>query len=189
MEKKFFRTTAYVIVLLLVLLSAAANAVILFLPGVETVARLGCIPALLCCTFGLYYALRGFKKNAAAAYSVYLFFLGIVILHNCFVSSYTRSGNAAFGTVFLAVAFACVFTLLVAKDLGRKKSLWLISVSLAVQWIVFLIPTVLRADALSGGDLQYAADVFRTLGAVWMNLLGLALVVQKYADKAERGTK
>lgn len=184
MEKSFKFKAAYAVALLLIALVIVSNIAIVFISGVQTITKVGCIPSLLCCASALYYALKGFGKNAAESFTAYMFFLAFTILHNCFVSAYKLSGTAAFGTTFLAIAFACIFALFLAKDLGKKKSLWLISIALAVQLFILLVAVFMRS-----GNNQYTADLFRALGVWHLNLLGLVLVIQKYADKAARGTK
>lgn len=198
MNKGISYKIGFVIVMLLIIFSIVSNVSLFFLKDVDKTTKYGAIPTLFCCGAALYYAICGFKKDTARAYVLYMFFLGIALLRNC-IRAYevlnlknqyeTSSFGKYFGIGILGASAIFVFILAISKDLGKIKSLILISLSLLAQLFIFVRSIFEYSSNGIISSIQLNADVVRAAGLLIVNLVGLALVLEKYADKKRRGSK
>lgn len=124
----------------------------------------------------LYYCIRGYRKDAAKFYKLFVYLYILSRLMG--VAFFAGKGNVL-DTVCMAVVIGAAGILAVAKDLGKTKSQML---GLAILLASF-IPTII--NFIHGAIIRSLSGCISfCVVAILLNLLVLA----KYEDKAERGT-
>ena len=127
-----------------------------------------------------FYAVYGYKKDAAKYYKAFLIALGLAKLAMVIVSV-IESGvlGTGFGvsTVLFAVSFVLAAVLAFVKDLGKTKSLC----AVAAMFVIDLVNEVIL--------LVKFADVFNAVIVLAVSIITVEFVIAKYIDKAERGSK
>ena len=143
-----------------------------------TVTLIADMAQFLTTAFAIYYILAGCNKKDGARYFRMFMILNAlsILIQLAFVDQ-----TAIFRLMF-AVIFASLCLLAFAKDLGQKKSITLASIVVAFS-VVALVLELVVAKAT-----EYAAlTVFVT--QVILGLATLLMVVAKYDDKKQRGSK
>ena len=133
---------------------------------------------------GLIYIAKGYKKNAAADYKIFMWLLvAAEVVDNTYII--TLGGYSVINTV-LALLTVVLFTLLAgANDYGKKNTSFIIVALLAVRVINFILLFTLETNL---GNLQTPV-VIDNIGQIILADTAGFMVLGKYADKEERGTK
>lgn len=164
--------------------------VLLFADGAYyTVSAIAELCALV---FAGFYYLRGFPKDAAKYYRLFMLFYAFTFLAETAAGALTHDslGVSTDDPVMLIVTmilYGNVLILAVAKDLGRAVSLTLCAVSAAI----YLVPLI---GIWIPGTVDFATDAAKTanilLYVVWFAQAcnALLMTLAKYMDKAARGT-
>lgn len=144
--------------------------------------------SMVAISFGLYYLVNSYKKNAAENYRYFLLFYGFNILIQLYGDLYylaifgeeilVTASATAFSLVFMLVMLAL---LLVSKDLGYKVSSSFSYIILIFSIINLIIACVSFADSSS--------YILLTVNHVVMSCVTCMFVIAKYNDKALRNSK
>ena len=161
-------------VLLLIVAFAACIVALNELTAAISLVRIGFHMIALACAF--FYAVYGYKKNAAKYYKAFLITLGLAKLTMVIVSA-VEAGAFGVSTVLFALAFVCAVLLVFAKDMGKTKSVCIV----CAMFVLDLVNEIIL--------LVKAADVFSAVIVLAVSFIAVEFVLAKYIDKAERGTK
>ena len=132
--------------------------------------------AALCC--GIFYLLQGYSKNDANFYKTFLGLMAVC----CAINVYTGFAIRGFGlgVILMIVKVVALGVLVLWKDLGKRYSLILLAVMIAIDLIVFFtsFDQSVMTYKLTATLSKLVAD-----GTVGLAIRG------KYDDKDARGTK
>ena len=126
--------------------------------------------------FGFVYFLKGYGKQAAVFYMVFMALFAVISLLTVIAAS--RKG-LPLSVVTEIIVFAVIVVLAVRENTGKKISLLLTSVMMAAQVVHMVYTIVVHTSAAA----VYMAIVLAILAAT----AGL-MVLAKYRDKDARGT-
>lgn len=190
MNRKNFKTLSFV--LCFILLVNIVNTVFLFVWDTEPFTRVIAGFAFLAILCAFYYGLKGYNKSAAPVYKVYLILLALVIFLgsiNAGTVLFSGDRKSKAGIIISMIAFACYFCLIVAENLGKRKSMtlaWTVFVLYAVSIVLSLtrLPGILRGGTITGNIVLFRAGTNFAL-----SLVALVMTKAKYMDKELRGTK
>lgn len=126
--------------------------------------------------FGFVYFLKGYGKQAAVFYMVFMAIFAVVSLLTVIAAS---KKGLPLSVIMEIIVFAVIVVLAVRENTGKKVSLILTTVMMAAQ-VVHLINTVMNHTSVAS---VYMAIVLAILAAT----AGL-MVLAKYRDKDARGT-
>ncbi len=150
--------------------------------------------AILACVSAAYYALRGFKKYTAPAYTVFMFICSVFNML-CIIGTAIRIGGTeheiitAFIVVMNTVLFSCFQLLAIPKDFGKARSFGAAYVILGIV-AAQLIWAIIGAVSGSGFGFANNLAIFVRMGTkIVMVVVTLIMVYAKYSDKEERGSK
>ena len=143
-------------------------------PALVIADSIVCIAALV---FGLFYSLKGYKKDAAAYYKLFMYLLLVSSLMS--LSTIVVKFNALM-LICNIIIFVCVVALAVANNLGESKSNNCALIILICDLIKFFYIVAKTNDmpAIAGG-----------FGNLALACVLCVFVSAKYADKAARGSK
>lgn len=134
---------------------------------------------LIAYCFALNYAFRGYKKDAAKSYKMFLYAF-ILSMIATMVSVLIHGKAPMHSTVLSVIRLVCVSILAFTNDLGKTKS-YLFS---AITFIVAVISLVWQ---ISNG-VQFGR-LYSFLSALVLSAVLCVFVVAKYSDKESRGAK
>lgn len=171
---------------LILLAAALVLSVIRFFRPIESVVVLTYIRlalGILAVLSGFVYVLGGYKKNDAVYYKLFMFLVCLEAVFTLIVDlmvtpakGYTSPVSGILRTIICVNLVILAF----AKDLGKQTSIGLAGAVLGVSLFNIIRLTVLYS---SFGIIADAA------AGLALALLVLLLVIGKYLDKTERGTK
>ena len=133
---------------------------------------------------GFLYAIKKYKKNAAMFYKAFMFLfclaLAATVVYDILASIKFSDSNSISQILetIICVNF-CMLTF--AKDLGEKTSKGIAYSILAVSFINSLRLIILFSSRMS--------TIARALVGIFIAGAAVIFVLEKYMDKAERGTK
>ncbi len=140
--------------------------------------------------FALVYFARGFGKDDSKYYRGYFLIGAVTYIIDDFFLIFAESGpvsNAA-SMIYLLIEMICYGNMLViglSKDIGKKWSLALVLINLAI-YVAELVYYCATCDLQTMDGLRWVIGyVLWVAGAV----VSVLMVVAKYRDKAQRGTK
>ena len=186
-KKSFLALSAYLVLSLV--LCMILNVVILTW-GVLPIMKLLSVETILALFTAIYYAFRGYKKSVAPAYKAYL-----IVLSFLFLSSGANMGiqfdsvTAGVTVCLMMFVFACTFTLLVATDLGKRKSMTLCWLVTAIFFVLMVFVLIAAPGIVRGGTISNTAFLFRCVSNFVLSLIATLMTAAKYIDKTTRGTK
>ena len=140
------------------------------------------IIAILALISGFIYLVHGYKKNAAAYYKGFVWILLIKEIIT------TVSGNIMSSSLLMYVRvidLVLLTILTVGKDLGKTKSLTLVGLIFVGKMIVF-VNYLISLQSLGLGVTARGVD---SIGQIILTVTTCLMVIGKYLNKAERGTK
>lgn len=125
------------------------------------------------------YLALGFSKDLASYYKIAMYVNAI----NALIVTAVASNEATkyISVISCAISFGCIFTLAIAKNLGKKVSLILCSIVLALRLLGLI------SCYLSMGRVDITIIVLLSQNV--LALVVLAATIAKYEDKALRNTK
>lgn len=143
-------------------------------PALAIVDSIVCIAALI---FGLFYSLKGYKKDAAAYYKLFMYLLLVSSLMS--LSTIVVKFNVLM-LICDAIILICVVALAVANNLGESKSNNCALIILICDLIKFfyVVAKIKDMPTIAG---EFANLVLACVLCVFVSA--------KYTDKATRGTK
>ena len=139
----------------------------------------------------IFYFAKGFGKNENRYFRWYFLLLAATILIEDFFCIFLDYGTIAYSEAMImmmteAICYGNCFVIGIAKDLGKRKSVTLMSTSVAIHiYEVFSYAAAYGRMPSDTGFVSLIANISWLLGAV----VGLIMVFAKYADKASRETK
>lgn len=181
-----------VILMILLLGNAGGNIHVLFTSYGVAFPVILAATALLAILSALYYSFRGYSKNAAPAYKVYMFICADYFLALCCANAVNMSqqlGKAAVATLTATncIIFGLFLLLAFAKDMGKKQTYALCAVAQILTLVEFALALFvsIRMENVDFAQLIGTRALTRFL------LVSIACFMAgfKYADKAKRGTK
>lgn len=182
----------WISVIMLILTGAAVPANIWCLTISESVVLIKTVSVLsiLACLAALYYGLSGYRKNAASSYKLYMILYALALLMCTINRGFYLEGTLSAVTIgCMAVQFACIAIIIVAENLGEKKSLILCGIVAAFSVAAFVVCLFMSPGFLRGGGVSGTVAVIRSGSNNHLAFLTLTLTVAKYKDKDLRGTK
>ena len=140
---------------------------------------------ILMLAFGLVYMLMNYSKNAAIIYKAYFVMLYIGIFVQAILLPSAPYFNTTYLLIFNLISLSAVAVLSVASDLGRKKS-FLFATLFVLCRLVLLITFIVKVPGYGTATIGVvSAGVSNFLIALTTGVM----VIGKYLDKNERGTK
>lgn len=147
--------------------------------------------AILCCAAAAIYALKGYRKDSAKYYKLFMILLFVFFqLKNCevgIIGENPAETGSMIGWVSLCAALALVLAL--SSDLGKKKSMMLCWIMLTVTVAMLVMGMILRPGVVLGGSFMGTAIAIHTASTCFLAQAALVMTVAKYQDKTARGTK
>ena len=126
------------------------------------------------------YCVYGFKKDAAKFFKIYIWLYTIMSFIHIAID---LEGGTSYAVILLsALNFATAFVISVTEDLGREKTLSLGAINFASCAVAIIIAF---ATICNGSLEMIIVCIGQIIPAIIFNLMLLA----KYVDKEERGTK
>ena len=150
--------------------------------------------AILACLSGLYYTFRGFKKYAAPAYAAYMTLCAVYsMLTTVAAAIQLGSRDSVLLTAIIvaenALTFSCYQILVIQKDLGKARTLTAGCVILGLV-LLQLVPAI--PFMFTHPELQASTGlviVTRTVTKLVLAVIAFVMILAKYTDKKERGTR
>lgn len=186
MENKKKPVYRVLLALNLVLLAAAFVVVALIFTksNVVAVEYIQTVIYLIAILSGFLYAFNQYKKNAAKYYKGFMLLFcleSLLIVIFDLILSKSQGATSSISGVLSTVVCVNLFTLSFAKDLGKKNSLGFAFSVLGVSLINSIRLLVLYPN--------HFTIVGRAITDIALACVVCLFVIEKYADKAERGTK
>ena len=179
-------------VLAFFLLASIVNGVLIFVWGTEPFMKVITGFSFLAILIAFYYGLNGYRKSAATAYKAYfIIFAIILILGSVNGGTVVFSGGrrAIVSIVLTMLSFACYFCLIVAENLGERKSMTLAWIVVIVYGISIAMTLIRTPGIIRGGTIADTILSFRAGTNFVLSLVALVMTKAKYMDKELRGTK
>lgn len=149
---------------------------------------IGMLLWMVALVFGLVYIFKRYQKSAATYYKLFFAFLAVSLIADIIIGAdfYTVAKSAPawllltvkLTWLMLFAKLVCVLTLCFAKDFGKRRSLAIALIPLAISAVT--MPVILAVG------MEYFATPFAHL---LLAFISCVFVVCKYADKEARGTK
>ncbi|MBQ0026351.1 MAG: hypothetical protein KBS79_03160 [Lachnospiraceae bacterium] len=176
----------------ILLLASLAFCVIAMIKNPADTSAMGTNPFTTVCdvlkilmlAFGLVYMLMNYSKNASVIYKVFfvVLFIGTFIQA---VYSASTPNYSVYKTVLNLIPVAAIAVLAVAKDLGKKNTM-LLTIVFVLCRLVLLINYIINISDYGTG----AVGILSTgVANLLIALTTGVMVIGKYLDKTERGTK
>ena len=151
------------------------------------------IVELIALIFSVFYYLKGYQKNAAGDYRLYMLLYAFTYLVENVACALDYDNIGVESKVSLTIVFSMLLygnalILAIGKDLGKKLSYTLCGVNI----FVYVLPLIGMAIP---GLITFANEAFEVSGvvlyAIWLILAfnTLVMTIAKYADKAARNTQ
>jgi len=141
---------------------------------------------------GMIYLLRGYKKEDAKLFKVFLAAYAIELLFRsiaCCAMYPSRPAVSMFACFTCTVTFGIVAVLFFAKDLGQKTALNLSGVSFIISCLFSLCVFAFCKGIMRGGDIGTTLVTISSAKQAIISTILLVCVRSKYIDKKGRGTK
>lgn len=184
------QTTRLFIVLISVLFIAAgvlANGYVITSGEANFVAVLESILIIVALVSALFYIFLGYKKDAAHYFKLFLYLFALAQLVSI-VNATFNPEHTTLSVALAALTYAPVLILASAKDLGRRVSLILCGIVIAVYLFIFVGAAFTYPGSLRG-DTSFGTFVLIRDGALLLLSLIMGVITfAKYVDKAERHT-
>ena len=143
-------------------------------------SKVACALMVLSLVFGLVYFLRGFTKQAATFYKLFMILsLAETIVFIGFRMTFV---TPFFTAIFLVLPFGLLSVLAAGPNLGKTMTLTLALIYIAVQ-IVNLITSV----EFNNQFVSPVAGLVQSCSHILMAGIAALMVLGKYSDKKERG--
>lgn len=147
------------------------------------------ILSVLACLVALYYGLKGYRKNEAAAYKTYIILYAFIPWVSTISHGFYLEGTmAAVTTGCMALQFACAAIIAVAENLGKKKSLILCGIIVTLTFAAFVVCVFVSPGFFRGGDVIGTLSMIRTGSNTLLAFVAFVLTMAKYKDKQLRET-
>lgn len=183
------RYKAIGIILLVMCLGAIGCSIAVLCLPVLTMQKIKACFFLLACAAALYYMLKGYSKNAAAAFKAFMAILFItfqILAVNAGMPNVVRAAALS----FVACLIAGLYLVLAAvENLGEKLSKGMAITAASINAAQFISNLLIFPGVFSGGEIAYTAAILNSSAATTLSLIAVAMVFAKYKDKTERGTK
>ena len=140
------------------------------------------VTAICALAFGFLYLTHGYKKNAAAYYKGYIWFL---LIFEIFATISGNRNESFFIKFVWAIDLVLLTVLTVGKDLGKVKSFALVGLIL-IGKIILLVYFIVMLEPSSAFGLN---GVLSMISQIVLTITTALMVCGKYLDKAERGAK
>lgn len=151
---------------------------------------IGACEGVLGCLAALFYALKGYSKNAAKYYKLYMVF--VFLNYQMAVSSsgirVTGLGGGLLGAACCLLA-AFALTLALSHDLGKTTSMILCWGMVAVSFGIIVVMFLEHPGVFRGGNITSTAAIIRACSNCFLAHIALVMTYAKYKDKEVRGTK
>lgn len=185
-----------ILMFILVLLIPAAISNVQVLIGADSLIlmRIEAVLMIASLLSAFVYILKGYSKNMAKAYKVFLYtFLAEAVLSIVSVivtSNQLADMDSIVLPIILSVIIAlCIAILAFVKDLGKTKSFIAAGVLLATTFVSYFMGSSAHEGVVRGGEVIYTSiGLLRSSTVLLAFTLGF-LVIAKYVDKTARGTK
>lgn len=140
--------------------------------------KLTCITLILSLLSAIVYCIYGYKKNAASYFKAFITFFALSRLP--LIYTRVKMGGRVDRILLEAVVFAMLCILSIAKDLGKSKSI-LIAIN------NFLLTShVTVTNIITNNKLNY---LYGSIISTILSLILILMILAKYYDKQERGSK
>lgn len=171
------------------LAAAGANVAVIVLNQVLS-SVLGAVLGLFGCFAAMYYAWRGCSKNAAICYKIYMLIAVVSYQLASSALGIHLNGVAAGVSVGLyTLGAGCALALALGTDLGKKTSMILCWIIIAVTAALMCTAAIVLPGAVRGGSVMGTIALSRAGSNFFLAVVAMAMTAAKYQDKAARGTK
>lgn len=150
----------------------------------------GALLGLVSCAAAIYYAVKGFGKNAVQYYRAFLLLAFLTYqLAACTVGANANGAVAAVMVCAQCLVSACALTLMLSRDLGKKTSMILCWTIFGVTGLIFAGSVAAFALDLLDNTAAGMVVFSRTASNFFVAQVIQAMTMAKYLDKTARGTK
>ena len=134
------------------------------------------------------YVFKGYKKEAAKYYKLFLIFFTTTAFVNCLVVEEMHELKAYQAAPYVVI-FGCLCVLCAAENFGKTKSL-IFACLILVEALTILIATLkFFPGIVNGGAAVNTLEVSRASVCSQMSVILVASVIAKYMDKEARGAE
>lgn len=181
-NNKPLAVTVGAVIILFSILNLATYVYILFGDKLGPLSIVNLVLSVLTLVFALWYVFSGFRKEAGIAYKGFMINYLVLTYYNCL-----RLYQSGIVVHLMAeiVVFACVFTIVFAKDLGKVKSLVLCYLPLILS-VLMLISLLVFRDNDNYTKYTVIRITARYVTFLLCSVIMTLMTVAKYADKAAR---
>ena len=144
--------------------------------------------------FSIFYALSGYKKDAAKHFHWFMASYAIAALISLIFLFSLHSGETNSVAIYAlafnrAVAYGILCILTVARDLGKKKSVVLGNALEILAIGAFFVSYITYPGAARGGIALYSQITISSAAEMCLATITNLMIVAKYKDKEARGSK
>ena len=180
--------TTGVVNLIILIAVISAQLLIMAMPGVGIFIKASDAIGVIALLSAIRYAFTGYKKAGATFYKIFMLLFAaseVVSLIGLFAGNEYTGSSVTVIKFLTIVSIAAMLVLTFWKDLGKKKTLAISSLILALYCIMMIL--CLR-QAIGSGVLV-SVTVIRLLQKIMMAVIACMIAQAKYVDKEERGRK
>ena len=138
----------------------------------------------------LVYVFGGFKKRGAKYYSLFIYLFALSeFVSIIFAASIAEedTSKSLVGVILRVALFGILLVLASAKDLGKTKTYTLGIILLVTDLVMFIASLVMNFTG--NGSSTGVIFAIRTGSNLFLSFSLLVMMIEKYADKASRGSK
>ena len=172
-----------------VVLTALVNIHVVY-KNLLPVTVIGACIALLACAIAVFYAVKGYRKDAAKYYKLYMITVFLDYqLAACTAGIRLTALHAGILVAVHCLIAAFALTLTLSNDLGKKVSMTLCWSMLGIAAAITIAALIGYPGIARGGDVGGTIAAFRTGSNCFLAEVALLMTKAKYQDKAARNTK
>lgn len=186
------KVLSYVYIVLCAL--CIVGSVFVLLQDIELpVNKIVAVDAIVCTCFAMFYAVKGYKKEAAPYFKTYMI-LAFLFFQGCACTNGVNYGAdykiASHFLILTNTLLASIFLCLaLAKDMGKDLSYKLLCIAQVLTFVGVVLAFVFRPGVAFGGSVENTVSVVRGMSKFVVVSIACLMTKFKYEDKAVRGTK
>ena len=168
----------------------AANSYVLLSAEASVFTKIGAAVVILALCASLLYLFKGYQKNAAKYFKLYMCLFAMAQLVSTFATVYSApNGQSLISVAFPALTYGPILVLALVENLGKKRSYLVCGFVVAAYLIASVLVLVMVPGLLAGGTEAGTLYLIRSGTTLLLAIIMSMLIVAKYRDKEERGTR
>ena len=189
-ETKKSRVPLIILNFIAVAFGVAANVYVLLSAEASIFTKLGAAVVILALGASLLYLFKGYRKDAAKYFKLYMCLFAMAQLVSTFATVYSApNGNSLISVAFPALTYGPILILALVENLGKKRSYMVCAFVVAAFLLASILVAVMVPGLLRGGTEAGTLYLIRTGTTLLLAIIMSMMIIAKYRDKEERGTR